>query len=88
MGLSRVKENLKATRTMSMRGTVPFMSPAVLVKNHRSSFPCDVWALGGTLVELYANNDLWEVPAKRGQTLQKVMTKKMKAHAKPDGLLR
>ena len=87
MGLSRVKENLKATRTMSMRGTVPFMSPAVLVKNHRSSFPCDVWALGGTLVELYANNDLWEVPAKRGQTLQKVMTKKMKAHAEPDGLL-
>ena len=38
-------------------------------------------------MELYANNDLWELPARRGQTLQKVMTKRMKAHVEPDGLL-
>ena len=86
MGLSRVKEDLNATRTTSMRGTVPFMSPCMLVRKHRSTFTCDVWALGGTLTELFGHNDLWEVPTRRGASLMKVMIRKMRSEVEPDGL--
>ena len=94
MGLARVKEDVRATSGLSSAcGTVPFMSPRMILKDLNSDFPCDVWAMGGTITELVSGHDLWPQPKKeesskkRVPTLKSAMKKAMRQQEVPPGLI-
>lgn len=65
IGVSRVKQSLLATSTMSPKvGTFMYMSPEIMLHNQRCSCTCDIWALGGTLAEMFTTEDFWKIPSK------------------------
>ena len=85
MGLSRVKETVRATGTMSPKtGTYLYMSPEIVLNNTRSTFSCDVWALGATFAELFTLMDFWKMPKRLDQLLSSIkkrMNKEEVPHA-------
>ena len=85
MGLSRVKTNIRVTATVSARGTVPYMSPQIVLEGCRTGFSCDIWAFGGSLAEFFADDDLWPLPKKK-HLLANHMKKAMKKKHMPQAL--
>ena len=86
MGLARVKADIAATQTVRAKGTVPFMSPEILVHGNRASFTCDVWALGGTMAELFSEEDMWKFKAKRGYSFEDHLKGAMEKEKVPKAL--
>ena len=68
MGLSRVKTNIRVTATVSARGTVPYMSPQIVLEGCRTGFSCDIWAFGGSLAEFFCRRRLVAIAQKEALT--------------------
>ena len=88
MGLSRLKKSVTATVTQSPRqGTYLYMSPQIQLQKIRCTFACDIWALGGTIAELFTGEDLWTVPRDISK-LSTCMRKSMKKKEEPPAMAR
>lgn len=86
IGLSRVKLSIRMSSTQSpKKGTVLYMSPAMLLDNARSSFSCDVWALGATMAELFSGLDMWRIPGDLNR-LEKKLKSNMRSQTDPHAL--
>ncbi|XP_023245309.1 receptor-interacting serine/threonine-protein kinase 3-like [Copidosoma floridanum] len=62
LGLSKsddLKTDLLSTVVGTLRGTLTFMSPELLLNEESPSIQSDVWAVGVTLVELYSGKAAW-----------------------------
>ena len=84
-GLSRFKSDLKGTRTGTFRGTDMYLSPELLIKGRDTTKASDVWALGATTVELFADEDFWQIPENTPSFILEV-SKLMQKKKTPPGL--
>ena len=82
-GLSRFKSNLKATKVEDgFQGTDMYLAPEMLIKWLKCTKASDMWAFGATLIEVFADEDFWEVEANTPSfvvAIVRQMRKKVKA---------
>ena len=83
-GLARIKTTVAATATVGNRqGTPLFMAPEIMINKKRPNFDTDVWAMGGTIAELYSCSDFWDLS--EAEDYYDFILKKMKKKNLPDG---
>ena len=63
-GLSRFKYDQKATKVEDdFQGTDMYVAPEMHIKGLKCTKASDLWAFGATLIEVFADEDFWEVEA-------------------------
>ena len=82
LGISKVKILGSATATCAngVPGTLMYMAPECILER-RPGAPSDIWALGCTLLELFTEQDTWDLPA--GVDPLEFLTGEMKAFRQP-----
>ena len=86
LGLSRVKKTLTFSKTQSaIIGTHQYLPPECARQNIKPSKCSDIWSLCGTLVELFADTELWKVPGTCSD-MRRVIDNAMKKRKQPSAL--
>ena len=87
LGLCRVKTSIRQTKTKSaVPGTVMYYAPETALHNVKSSIRTDIWAVCGTLCEMFTASELWDIPDDEEDAATYIGTQ-MSAKKKPNALL-